>query len=192
MLLRTVDDDVERCTVALVAPDEVITASHCLDTPARAEGALCHGVWIAFATTASHPLEWAACDHVLHANVVDDAEVMRSDVARLRLARPVDRPTLPVLGEAPDEGSIVTVLSAREHPIYPRHNEIVPRLCRVATSESAVETFGEAASSVGWLIDCPSYPGNSGSPVLDAQGRLRSLMHAGSAPWQGIGVTSTL
>lgn len=192
MLLRAVGDDVERCTAALVAPDRVVTASHCLPEPARVAGGRCDGAWVLFGRSDAHPLEWRACAEVLHADRVADDRVMRSDVAMVRLASPTSRPILPVLAAPPDEGSVVTVLSARRHPIYPRHNEVVVRLCRVAEQGSAVEAFGSEASRVGWLMECPSYPGNSGSPVLDARGRLRSLMHAGSAPHHGVAVTSGL
>lgn len=192
MLVRPSGEDVERCTAALVAPDRVVTASHCLPQPARTPGAACDGAWVLFGRTESRPQEWHACAEVVRADHVGDERVMRQDVAMVRLATPSSRPTLPVLAAPPDEGSVVTVLSARRHPIYPHHNEVVVRLCRVAEQDSAVETFGREAARVGWLMDCPSYPGNSGSPVLDARGRLRSLMHAGSAPQHGVAVTSGL
>ena len=84
----------------------------------------------------------------------------------------------------------MTVLAVAPHPIYDTQHELVTRLCRVASEQSAVSTFGEGAARVGWLMECPSYPGNSGSPVLDGAGRLRALVHAGSASVQGIGISS--
>jgi S1-C subfamily serine protease len=62
----------------------------------------------------------------------------------------------------------------------------------VESSEAAEARLGEGARRVGWLSGCPIEPGNSGSPVLDAEGRLRALVHAGSHPVFGIGVTTAL
>lgn len=192
MILWREGDEVQRCTVALVDTDRVMTASHCLPPRARAPGASCAGAWVTFPRTRERPMEWAACGIVLRADGVRDDQVLRRDVALVRLGRAVERPTIEVDGSPPEEGSVVTVLSTRPHPIYPAYNEVVPRLCRVATRRSAVETFGPRADRVGWLMECPSQPGNSGSPVLDARGRIRSLVHAGSAPVDGVAVMSPL
>lgn len=181
-----------RCTASLIAPDRVLTASHCLLPSERRTGSACASEWIAFPARGGRPMEWVACAAVEHADAVDDARVMRSDVAILRLQRAVERPILTLDLEPPAEGSIVTVVAVRPHPIYPSQHEVAGRRCRVATRASAVDTFGREAARVGWLMDCPSYPGNSGSPVLDGRGRVRAIMHAGSAPGHGVGITSAL
>ncbi len=192
LLVRPAAPDAERCTAVLVAPDRVLTASHCLAPEARRRGARCAEIWVGFTASGGAPMEWAACDQVLSADDIDDASVMRRDVALLRLGRAVRRTVHPIDARPPDPGSIVSVIAVRPHPIYPLYHELYERLCRVATRESAVETFGEEAARVGWLMDCPSYGGNSGAPVLDARGRVRSLLHGGSAPLHGIGITSAL
>lgn len=192
LLVRPADPEAQRCTAVLVAPDRVLTASHCLAASERAAGAPCAEIWIGFAASGGAPMEWAACAEVMSAHRVDEDAVMQRDVALLRLRRDVRRTTHPVDARPPDAGSIVSVIAVRPHPIYPLYHELYERLCRVATRESAVETFGEEAAQVGWLIDCPSHGGNSGAPVLDARGHVRALLHGGSAPLHGIGVTSAL
>lgn len=190
--MRPADPEAQRCTAVLVAHDRVLTASHCLAPSERESGAACAEIWIGFTASGGGPMEWAGCAEVIAANAVDEASVMQRDVALLRLSRPIER-TIHAVDERPLEpGSIVTVLAVRPHPIYPLYHELYERLCRVATRESAVETFGEEAARVGWLMDCPSHGGNSGAPVLDARGSVRALLHAGSTPVQGIGITSSL
>jgi hypothetical protein len=192
LFVRPADPDAQRCTVVLVAPDRALTASHCLAPSERRDGARCDEIWIGFASIGGAPMEWTGCAEVLRASEVGDDDAMRRDVALVRLARAVARTIYPIDARPPEPGSIVSVLAVRPHPIYPLYHELYERLCRVATVQSAVETFGEHAASVGWLIDCPSYAGNSGSPVIDARGRVRSLLHGGSAPLHGIGITSSL
>lgn len=194
MLVRPEGEELQRCTATLVGPDLALTASHCLPPAARHPGASCRGTWLTFAAAEGHPAEWAACRGVLEARPVRDEEVMRTDVALLRLARRVDREPLAVsfvpFGQRPEV--VVGVVAVSPHPIYPSQHELSTRLCRIATRESAVAAYGEEAARVGWLIECPSQPGNSGSPVVDARGRVRAVLHGGSAPTEGVGVTSGL
>jgi hypothetical protein len=193
LLVSLGEEEPNRCTAALVAPDRVLTASHCLSPETRAPGAACDDTWIAFPPIGGREMEWARCARVLDAIALpDESLTMRRDVAMLELARPVSRDVLPIDPRAPEEGSIVTIVSVRPHPIYPTYHELYERLCRVATRESAIETFGPSAGRVGWLMDCPSYRGNSGSPVLDGRGHIRSVLHGGSHPVHGIAITTSL
>jgi hypothetical protein len=194
MLVRAEGEELQRCTATLIGPDLALTASHCLPPAARHAGASCRGTWLTFAAADGHPAEWAACRGVVRARPVRDEEVMRTDVALLRLARSVDREPLAValvpIAQRPEV--VVGVVAVSPHPIYPSQHELSTRLCRVATRDSAVAAYGEEAARVGWLIECPSHPGNSGSPVVDARGRVRAVLHGGSAPLEGVGVTSGL
>ena len=185
-------DRLQRCTASLIGPDLALTASHCLPRAARRDGARCDGTWLTFAATGDRPAEWAACRGVLQAQPVEMDDVLRTDLAVLRLARRVDREPLRPAFAPIGQLSVVGVVAARPHPIYESQHAISRRLCRVATPESAAETFGPEAHRVGWLIECPSHPGNSGAPVVDARGRIRAILHAGSAPIDGVGVMSRI
>jgi len=190
MLVFAADAEPERCTASLVGPDQILTASHCVRPTLRHAGASCRGAWVLFARTGSFPARWVECAEVVSAAPVDDAHVLRPDQALLRLGRSVDRPALSIVPEPVEPGSIVTVVSIAPHPIYRSQHRLSTRLCRVWTSDLAEQALGPEASQVGWLLDCPILPGNSGSPVLDHAGHVRAIVHAGSNPGLGIGVTS--
>jgi hypothetical protein len=192
MLVSLGGEEPNRCTASLVASDRVLTASHCLPRSARVANASCDGTWVAFPQIGAQAIEWVSCARVIEAIDVSDDLTMRRDLAVLELTRPVARHVLPIDPRPPAEGTIVSVLSITPSAIYPRQHELAERLCRVASGESAVATFGPDAANVGWLIDCPAYGGNSGSPILDASGHIRSILHGGSRPSAGIGITSSM
>jgi len=185
-------EGLQRCTASLIGPDLALTASHCLPPSTRHVGAACGSMWMTFAEAPERPAEWVSCQSVLHASASPEATVLETDLAIIRLARPVAREPLGLAFVPTDASAIVSVVAIRPHPIYPSQHELSSRLCRVATRESAVEQFGADAARVGWLIDCPSYPGNSGAPILDRRGRIRAVLHGGSGPVDRIAITSDL
>jgi hypothetical protein len=47
-------------------------------------------------------------------------------------------------------------------------------------------------NSIRVLSSCPIRPGSSGAPVLDSEGRLRGLVHAGGPPFFAFGLMTLL
>jgi hypothetical protein len=182
----------ERCTAALIAPDRVLTAEHCLSDAARHDGAACDSTWITFPQTQDAPAEWAACARVVHVSGAVSEDALQQEHAVLQLARALARKPLEIDPRPVEPNSIVEVVSVTPHPIYGSTHELTARLCRAIDAGPAVEALGENAARVGWLGNCPILRGNSGSPVLDHEGRIRAIVHGGTASVFAVGVTSGL
>lgn len=183
----------ERCTATLVAPDQILTASHCVAEAARRAGDSCAGAWMAFPSrdpNRDSEIEWIACRRVLEVFTAPDDSALHPEFARLELAAPSMRTPLLLDSEPVAEDSIVRVVSVTPHPIYPRVMSLESRLCRSVSNEPAVAALGAEASRVGWLSNCPIRGGNSGSPVLDRAGHVRAIVHGGTWATFAMGVTS--
>lgn len=182
----------ERCTATLIAADRMLTASHCLAPAARHATAACGGTWIAFPETATAPAEWIACAQVVTATEIIDERGLHQEHAVLQLVHASRRAPLLVDATPPEPGSIVTVVSVTPHPVHGTTHVLSTRLCRAIDSTPAQRELSDAAANVGWLATCPIARGNSGSPVLDREGRIRAIVHGGTSINSGFGVTSDL
>ncbi|MDD9932035.1 MAG: serine protease [Myxococcales bacterium] len=180
----------QRCTATLIAPDRVLTANHCIAPSARHAGASCSGAWIGFPERGPEPERWVRCGRVLVAAQAEGDGALRQEYAVLQLTRPMRRPPLSIEPAAAEPGSIVTVVSVTPHPVYVHGHALSTRLCRVESPEIATEALGSEAGKVGWLSSCPIDHGNSGSPVLDYEGRVRAIVHGGTSRAYAFGVTS--
>jgi hypothetical protein len=180
----------ERCTVSLIAPDRALTASHCLSPAQRHAGAACARTWVLFPETIDAPALTVACARVLFAADVLDESALHQEHAVLQLARAVPRAALVVDAEPPEPGSIVTVVSVTPHPVYGSTHALSARLCQAIDSRPAQDALGAGAANVGWLASCPIARGNSGSPVIDYQGRIRAIVHGGTNLTSAFAVTS--
>jgi len=189
-LLRAHGPEPEQCTVTLVAPTLVVTASHCLRRLDRVHGGACEDTWIVLPALNGLARETIACAAVVSASTLVETDALEADIALLRLASPASRAPLALDPTPLGQGEIVTVASVTPHPIYASSHRRVTRLCRVLEQEVAVAALGPEAAYVGWLEGCDIAAGNSGSPVLDARSAVRAIVHGGARG--SIGVTTPI
>jgi protease YdgD len=161
------------CTGALIAPDLVLTAGHCV---VERDGAPIEAGRITFRAGFAHGT--ALADVPVLRTVVDEGyrnidpappEIIERDVALLQLARPIPTAEIsPFVVARPgngDEVSVVSYAEGREEALSWQ------RVCRVLGRQEALIA-----------VDCDVSFGSSGAPVLDRSGyraKIVSIISAG-------------
>ncbi len=175
-----------RCTAALIGSTTAVTAGHCVARE-LADGGACHDVWLGFAETPNQKSEWLGCSKV--SAVSSQAETLLApDYAVLQLRTATARPALPLGRGALSTGDIVEMVSVTPDRFYDDVHEVRTRRCVVDGGDPSSPWSPIAPPTVRVLSSCPIHEGNSGAPVLDRQGRLRGLVHAGGPPFFAFGL----
>lgn len=169
-------DSVGACTAVLVGEDLALTNSHCIPSAVKLLPDLCaERIRLVLPATQGHAEESLAC-----AALVGHSErptSMSPDLALLRLAKKTRRPA-PALNRAgTPSGS--ALLSAKVDPDLKNLRGVLrTETCETAALSYRMPIYRDAASPALVLGDCTSVPGNSGSPLFSADGRLAGLLQA--------------
>lgn len=178
-----------RCTAALVGPRTAVTAGHCVAWE-LAIGHACQGVWLGFAANGSRPSQWVGCRRI--AMVHSDGTLLSPDYAILELDRTPDREPIPLGRGEVRSGEVVRMVSVTADRFYDNVHEVRSRRCVVGDNRQLGPWSPLAPSSIRVLSSCPIRQGSSGAPVLDAEGRMRGLVHAGGPRYFALGLMTLL
>jgi len=175
-----------RCTAALIGPTTAVTAGHCVARELSAGGA-CHDVWLGFAETRTQKAEWLGCSKISALSSPGDT-LLAPDYAVLQLRTATARLALSLGRGALSTGDVVRMVSVTPDRFYDDMHEVRTRRCVVDGGDFSSPWSPVAPPTVRVLSSCPIHEGNSGAPLLDRQGRMRGLVHAGGPPFFAFGL----
>ncbi|TFH30506.1 MAG: serine protease [Myxococcales bacterium] len=179
-----------RCTAALIGPRTAITAGHCV-APELFAGGACHDVWLGFAGTEGRPPMWVGCERIVSVSE-PGATLLSPDYAILELAENTPRPWIPLGDGDVALGEVVQMITVTADRFYDDVHQVRSRRCVVDDGRQLSPWAEAPPNSIRVLSSCPIRPGSSGAPVLDSEGRLRGLVHAGGPPFFAFGLMTLL
>jgi V8-like Glu-specific endopeptidase len=163
-----------QCTASLIAPDVVLTNSHCLNNDEKlSPDEICKRAAIVFANQSAAGREVAECEKVLVKSKIDSADKtnLNPDYAILKLKTPLRRGFFKISREGIADQAQLHV--AKVNPTEDSQGGVLEVSSCTAlhgTFLSPNSTHDDDATEV--VKGCRIIPGNSGSPLLNAQGLL--------------------
>ncbi|MEM7434289.1 MAG: trypsin-like peptidase domain-containing protein [Myxococcota bacterium] len=175
-----------RCTAALIGPRTAVTAGHCVSWE-LSRGGGCSDVWLGFAGTGDRDPEWVGCDRI-RAVSHTGGSLLVPDYAVLQLRSEAHRASLPLRRGELGVGEVVRMVSVTPDRFYDDQHEVRSRRCVVDAGSKPTPWAPSVPATVRVLSSCPIHLGNSGAPLLDQDGRMRGLVHAGGPPYFAFGL----
>ena len=118
--------------------------------------------------------------------------LLSPDYAVLELATDVDRSPIPIGTGEVVSGEVVRMISVTADRFYDAVHEVRSRRCVVDDNRHLAPWSPPAPSSIRVLSSCPIREGSSGAPVLDRDGHMRGLVHAGGPRYFAYGLMTLL
>jgi hypothetical protein len=176
LLAYSADTKVGMCSASLIAPNRILTNSHCVSLKPDT-------MQIVFPAVPGFHQKRIKVRRIIYASPIelDESKVIgkRSDYALLELDEPSDRPVLnpSVQGIRDDEDLISYVMTpTSDRRVEARMDQIrCKSVMNSALQPGYVHPFAETLT----LSHCKVVSGNSGSPLLNREGKLVGVIHAG-------------
>lgn len=173
---------VGRCTGFLIADDMMVTNSHCIPDDLKREDSSCSGrIWAHFPKTTKHAPEIRKCVRVRFTSKNDPARAqLFFDIALIELDRPSRRTPLKISREGLKNDEPVTLFKVDPLQTEKPMGIVSHVLCRAKHESFHLPNNTESLDPVHAIADCATMPGNSGSPGLDSENRVRVVLQAGT------------
>ena len=174
-----------QCTAFLVTDQILMTNSHCVPEEIKKPGADCRkNLQMLFPETQDKKAEKVACAEVISASTIthnkSDADFLsKPDYAILKLARAVSRKPLSLARDGFPEGLKLTAYTVDPQSKTSIKGLLYPKTCDAVYETVLTPGFTHPNAMVGTFVGCEVIGGNSGSPAVDSQGRVRALVHGG-------------
>ncbi|MFN8791554.1 MAG: trypsin-like serine peptidase [Bdellovibrionales bacterium] len=182
-LVMQVGESVGVCTGTLIAPDRILTNSHCFDMPdaGLTHATLCsQGTRIVFAENSRSGREVVECESVVVKSRIRNSgeqKFLDPDYMILKLKRSVSRGFESINFSGLEDGMRLEV--RKVNPNRPGGGTLDVARCEVLHQTALLPSANSALAPVHILAGCPVIPGNSGSSVFDSQGQIRGVLFAG-------------
>lgn len=177
LLAVATEDNTYGCNGFLVAPDLMITNSHCVPKELQASGSNCSNrMWAFFPKVDMTPATVVGCSAVQ--NVLLSRFGNDPDYALIKLDRPVDRRSLKISrdGATANNPTLFRVRTIKENNVL--IGELGRGTCEVALNTIPTPFADSIQSPVLSLGTCELKPGDSGSPLLNSQGEVWGLVQS--------------
>ena len=178
--------EIALCSGSLVAPDVFMTNSHCLPADLTT-GVSCYGrAVVEFPGMGQYSDVRITCDSVIANSGFDTSEslsLIGQDYAFLKLKSAVERPVLPVSHAGFADEATFSI-----YKINPTADRKLPLglmtkdTCKAVQGSQILPRFLEPLFPLFSTGDCRVVHGNSGSPLLDGEGRAHGIIQAGIEP----------
>lgn len=186
LLAFTTSEGAGMCTTFLIAPDLMMTNSHCISTEARkSPNTVSKSMKVLFPSTNLLPGETVAVSEVVKfsdINLRDDQTVgKKPDYALLRLERRItDRTPLGLSQDGIPEAFDFKIFSVTPQSKSQVLGALEVKKCQSMMSSGVQPSYNSPYTSVVSFSDCVIKHGNSGSPMVDDQMKARGIIHAGA------------
>ncbi len=171
-----------QCTATLVAPDVMLTNTHCLPPALRRAGSDCAGkVRFHFGPDSANYEMESECSEVIYASSIVSEQTNAPDYAFLRLERPLRRPFLQI-----SRRGFSRQETKKVYKINPVKNEETGETffgqgrmtqAECATTYDPVTYISNTPlSPIVFLRACRIIPGNSGSALVGSDGMIQGIV----------------
>lgn len=167
LFVATKPDGVLTCTAFLVEEDVVATNSHCFPNVVKQLGDLCaERVSLVLPASGGKSEATFACKEYLGSSERPNA--LSPDIALFRLQKKTGRAPLPL-----NRNGVAPAASFQAYKVNPgpgASGTLVHQSCLAVDRSYRFPLYERASDPIFTVGDCRSVPGNSGSPLLNAQG----------------------
>jgi hypothetical protein len=169
-----------RCTGFLTDDGYFVTNDHCVPTNLSVGSSCYSTIEIFFPDTGQYPQESARCDNVVwRSGDQQDTNPQTVDTAYLKLSTTVQRPALKFDHDGLSTLTPFTVYSVNPDPMGDYlTGTVVARNCDAQEDNEVFHTINGTSGKVLMLAaPCQIISGNSGSPVVGANGHAYGIVH---------------
>jgi hypothetical protein len=172
------DADVNTCTAFLVGEDLAVTNAHCIPSAVKLMPSLCaEKIKLILPASGNFPEETFRCAKL--ETITNRPNDFSPDLAIIRLDRKTKRQALDLdnNGMIPENSYLAYKVNPLKHQPNKPTGELVAEKCQAIGNSYLFPLYRAATDSV-FTSSCNSIPGNSGSPLLNAEGKAAGVLQA--------------